>query len=343
MRNIYSSEQYRSKRQTYTAIGASIMGSVLVSISVLLIKFSKSVGSESSFLVGLCGSLYCLALVCLKPKSNSASRQNLSYDKEITLEEKTDSNSVENGNEHAKRSDDFYFAIKDVILLLLLGAVFSGGYAHFYFVALKYTTMGDTFAVCLTVHFVSNVVLESIALKKIPHILTLFAGLLGLIGMFLICQPENLLKLQFDVKYTTGVGFATMSGISGTLYYCGLQKFKNVPESLAHLSYFIGPLIYCCPEILLVNKFHFSMCDTTLRLYAVVASVFYVLGAILCVVGSQLSLPSISTLLKLLMIVLGYIFQIVFLAEPTSLSSTFGGILTLASILVQCFVMICLK
>ena len=212
----------------------------------------------------------------------------------------------------------------------------SSGY-QFYFIALDFASVGDVCAVDYSMHFISSVLVESIVLKKPPHILTLCAGLFGLTGTFLICQPRNLLKFEFDLKYATGVGFATLTGICSTIYYCSLQKFKHAAPQIVYLSYFLGLFVINAYPVIIRSELQFSICEISLRIYAVIGSILFYLAGILLVYGSQATLPSISTSLKLLIIVLGYIFQVLFLDQPVSLMSTLGGLFTATGILVQSF------
>ena len=175
--------QYFTKHtnQKYCAIGANILCGTLVSISGVFMKLSKSGGNDLSTVLGICGVLinitYCS---CFFPQKRFRFR----------LED-----------EHNGK----LFTLKDTIKCLLLGGIFSGAYAHFYFISLRYLTMGDAIAVSFCVHFVSNLILETLVLRAIPHILTLVAGLIGVGGLLLICQPKSLLNLEFDMTYTTGV------------------------------------------------------------------------------------------------------------------------------------------
>ena len=166
----------------YCAIGANLLTGTLVSISGVFMKLSHSEGNELSAVLGICGVLvniiYCSFFFPLK----------------LFRFAKLD---------HQNRTDLFTFY--DVIKCFLLGGIFSGAYAHFYFLSLSYLTMGDAIAVSFCVHFVSNVILELLVLREFPHILTLISGLIGLGGLLLICQPKSLLSLQFDKNYTTGM------------------------------------------------------------------------------------------------------------------------------------------
>ncbi|XP_063716255.1 uncharacterized protein LOC134843871 [Symsagittifera roscoffensis] len=312
----------KAQKRSYYAIFANLMSSSFISSGILFIKLSKSEGSEISFIVGICGILTSLVFIMKSAKSTEP-------------DAKFPSEKLKSESLRSIKS----FGAKDVICTLLLGAVFCGAYTHFYFYSLNYITMGDAFTVSLAIHFVCNIILESIVLKEMPHVLTLISGLLGLIGLVLICQPESLLQLQFDLKYTTGVGFGVLSGVSGTIYYCGLQKFKNVPGSITQLSYFVGPVLYCSYDMI-KNHMQLSICASNLRLFALCGCFMYVFGGMASVQGSQLSLPSIATLLKLLTIILGYILQIIFLSETLSLFSTIGACLIFTSILLQSFLLI---
>ncbi|XP_075252549.1 uncharacterized protein LOC142344626 [Convolutriloba macropyga] len=315
----------KAQRRSYCAIIANLFSSLFISTGILFIKKSHSMGSEISFIVGICGVLTTSSLI-IKSVTRTKKSPKIVYDgvKKSTSE---------------SQSIPKKFTNKDVACTLLLGLIFCGAYTHFYFYSLNYITMGDAFTVSLAIHFVCNIILESIALKELPHFLTLISGLLGLIGLVLICQPENLLNFQFDANYSTGVMFGVFSGVSGTIYYCGLQKYKNVPGLISQLSYFVGPILYCSYDMG-VNEFQLSVCGVRLRIFALCGCFMYVFGGMASVQGSQLSLPSIATLLKLFTIILGYILQIIFLSETLSIFSTIGACLIFTSILLQSFLLI---
>ena len=169
----------KAQKRSYYAIFANLMSSSFISSGILFIKLSKSEGSEISFIVGICGILTSLVFIMKSAKSTEP-------------DAKFPSEKLKSESLRSIKS----FGAKDVICTLLLGAVFCGAYTHFYFYSLNYITMGDAFTVSLAIHFVCNIILESIVLKEMPHVLTLISGLLGLIGLVLICQPESLLQLQ---------------------------------------------------------------------------------------------------------------------------------------------------
>ena len=227
------------------------------------------------------------------------------------------------------------FSWTDIAIVLFVITFFISGAVQLYFTALNFVSVGDVCSVDSCIHFICNVLVESYALRKRPHILTILAGFCGLTGTVLICQPRNILKLEFDVNYSTGVGFASLAGIAGTIYYCSLQKFKNVSPQIIYLSYFLGLFVLNAYHFLIRNGLQISVCEIYLRFYAIIATILFCLAGVLFIYGSQATLPSIAGSLKLLIIVLGYIFQVLFLDQPLSLLSALGGLFTMVGILIQ--------
>ena len=308
---LISSQNSRARRKSYVAILANLLSSLFVSVGVLFLKMSSSESSEISFAVGVCGIFISSTLFTFPEmtKTEVNPRKRIKYSK------------------------------CHVLITLLLGAVFSGGYAHFYFLSLKFITMGDTLAVSFCVHFVCNLIAECFALKSVPHLVTLMSGVLGLVGLLLICQPHSLIALQLDLSYTLGVAFGTLSGVCGTAYYIGIHKFKNVPLPILQVGYFLGPVVYSA-YYLLTSKFALSICTPEARSFAIWGCLFYVFGGLAAVQGAQMSLPSVAALLKLFTILLGYALQITFLSEALSIYSTLGAVLILVSIVSQSFVLV---
>ena len=158
--------------EKYGAVLACVFGSLFASVAVLFLKLSQSSGSESSFLVGVCGTLYCLSAVCRNyEKSRKSENESAILDREKTSFNETsliDTCEPENERNVAKvENSKFGITWKTVVLILTLGPFFSGGYTHFYFVAFQYTSMGDTNAACLTVHFIRNRFLILLFQKKL--------------------------------------------------------------------------------------------------------------------------------------------------------------------------------
>ena len=349
IKTIHSSRENSAKRKSYGAVVACFISSFFLASGYLMLKLSHSIDREFTFLVGFSGTVLCAPLFCLrstgtspKPIQNQGNGnfylENYSDDKQNTSEEfqETRTGGVDVVNVQSCTKSH----LLDIILVMLLGIVFSGGHVHFAFVSIGYTSIGDARAVALAVHFIGNVLIESFLVKKTPRLFTVVAGFLGLIGTFIICQPKNLLALNIDVTHATGVGFAALSGISGSFYYCGLQKFKHLPVAMSHLSYFAGPLVYGLYGISTAENAPFEMCVKSLRAQSVIGSVIYAIGAILIVTGSQLSSASVSTSLKLLIILLGYLFQVMFLSQPLTVSSVVGAVLICACVILQSYVLL---
>ena len=122
----------------------------------------------------------------------------------------------------------------------------------------------------------------------------------------------------------------------------GLQKLKRVPTCVITVSYFIGATLYSLPH-LYQQSLKLSLCFMQLRVMALIGCLMYIAAGNLAVIGTQMSLPSIASLIKLMAIMQGYIFQIVFLEEAISLFSLLGALAIFAGIFLQSFTFIKFK
>ena len=174
---------FRHLNTKYCAIGANLISGFFVASSGVFLKLSHSEGNEVSAVFGICGVLINM-LYCWLSFPQNLFRTRLNNDSDPNTRN--------------------IFTLLDVMKCLVLGGVFSGANNHFYFLSLRYLTMGDAITVSLCVHFVSNLISEILILRIMPHIFTLIAGVLGLGGLMMICQPKSLLNLEFDGNYTTG-------------------------------------------------------------------------------------------------------------------------------------------
>ena len=100
------------------------------------------------------------------------------------------------------------------------------------------------------------------------------------------------------------------------------------------LSYFTGTALYSIPHLYEQNV-KLSICHANLRILAIIGCALYIAAGNVAVKGSQMSLPSIASLIKLVAIIQGYIFQIVFLGEAISGFSLLGAVAILAGIFLQ--------
>ena len=99
-------------------------------------------------------------------------------------------------------------------------------------------------------------------------------------------------------------------------------------------SYFIGTAVYSIPH-LYEQDLKLSICQTKLRILAFIGCSMYIAAGNIGVKGSQMSLPSIASLIKLVAIMQGYVFQILFLGESISVFSLLGAVAILVGIFLQ--------
>ena len=153
----------RSRRK---AVFFNVIATSVMSISTLLMKMSKMRGNEITLCTGLFGVfLGIIGFIVSSRKGRT-------------------------------------FTNRTLLRALIGGTIFGGLFSFLYFLSFDYITMGDTTTVNFFAAFACCLIFESVLLKLKPHILTIVAGTIGLVGVVLICQPEGLFKLKVDARYT---------------------------------------------------------------------------------------------------------------------------------------------
>ena len=145
---------------------------------------------------------------------------------------------------------------------------------------------------------------------------------------------------NYNYRYIFGVTLTSLSGLCGALLYINMKKASSLPYSLLLCLYFPGAVLFSIPGFISVD---FEICPINLekRLIGMLGCVLYACVVYFFIMGSQLSLPSVSFVLKLFSIVTSYVLQFIFLPfESVSLYSLFGAISICASITLQTLVML---
>ena len=293
-----------------TAIGSTFVASILSSISGAVSKYSKLTGREIGLCLGSVTLLYSICLVLLQCKKGSTDQ----------------------------------FQIRKFEFSALNGFVFIGCSNFFFYRAFDLLTYGDLIAVTYSTIFVTTITAEKVKLRQKPNFITCLAAFISFFGLVVFSQPVNLFHSLAAGKLETleGVISAVISGITTGFYFFNLQFMKNYPTSFHWFAYGLGVFSGAIPSIV-IKAGSVSQCLVTARLTAIIACALWSFQSVTSIIGSQLSLPSIMLLLRLVTIVLSYVLQISLLGEAITVSSAIGASAIGCGVVIQVFSMYCRK
>lgn len=298
----------RRVRESSKFLGVLVLmlSTVLASISGLLCKMSSLNGVEVSWAMGVIGTCLSIGAVCLF--------QDQKLDVLLT---------------------------KPYLKSLANGIVLRGVATYVYFLSLDYISATDALVIVLFVSIVWSTILEAIRLGIRPHWLAIISAIVGLVGMVLMCKPDGFVTMQVDLTYLKGIALAAAAGCIGSSYFVYVNKLSTVPPLWHWVSYPIGLLFLTKPEIS-INKFQLSACSGFDRGLALLAVVFQLFGGLTAIIGTQLTLASVSFVVKLFGIVLTFVLQIILIPAPIALNSVIGGVFIVIAMVLQ-FVVLSLK
>ena len=276
-----------------------ILSTTLASISGLLCKLSSLNGVEVSWAMGVVGTCLSVGTFCMF--------QDQKLDVLLT---------------------------RPYLKALANGILLRGLATYVYFLSLDYISATDSIVVVLFVGVVWSTILEAIRLGIRPHWLAVLSSVIGLIGMVLMCKPNGIADMDMDFKYLKGIALASTSGCVGASYFVYINKLNTVPALWHWVAYPIGLLFLTKPEIS-INKFQLSACSGFDRCLALMAVVFQLFGGLTAIIGTQLTLASVSCVVKLFGIVLTFVLQMVLIPSPVALNSVIGGVFIVVAMVLQ--------
>jgi len=219
----------------------------------------------------------------------------------------------------------------------IANGAFANGVAQYcFFVAFDLLPYSDAYAICNISFFVMTIAIESIKLKKAPQTLTCVAAIISLSGLIFFAQPEQFVQNVKNEMVTTllGVFCAAMSGFGFAIFYLNLQFMKNYPVGFHWLAFSVGSLLSSFVN-LAVNGIALSQCLAMDRLVGALACLVWPFYSLSSIIGSQLSLPSIMQLLRLISIVMSYVLQVVLLGKNPTIFSFLGAMSVCIGVTVQ--------
>ncbi len=215
-----------------------------------------------------------------------------------------------------------------------------------YLEALDHWNVGEVLAVNSLANFSAAIIVEIFKLRRRPHFLTLLAAAFGYSGLILICVTDSRITNKSQSNPSISVKIAIMSMLIVSSLAAGfrfglLQKLKKV-SNFWHSSLACAPYVLVAPYFVISNKtqLHVDSCNSYRRLWAVLGAAGFYCAAVMGVKSSQMSLPSISFILKLSGIVVGYTLNFIFVTAHLNLVSILGSILIAVAIFIQSFVLI---
>ena len=226
-----------------------------------------------------------------------------------------------------------------VVKVLLNGSICSSLANYLLILSYDYMSVGDVTSIHYYVSFASSLLFEIVFLKLIPHWLTVFCSLIGLLGMIFISQSESNIGPKLNAEGVLGFIICVFSGVMNAIFYIIMRKFTKVNTGLLILSSRLGSCILPLPW-LLINNFEVPNCFITNRAYLMVGCGFITVSSFMGFRGSQLSFPSMSFSVKLLSIVLCYVMQVVVMNKPPHIYSVVGSALICLNILLQSLIVL---
>ena len=218
------------------------------------------------------------------------------------------------------------------------GVVLRGLATYLYFLSLDYITATDSMVITLFVSIVWATVLEAIRLKIMPHWMAVVSAVIGLAGMVFMCKPEGLVNMDMDVTYLKGVSLSALAGCLSSTYYVNVNKLGNVAALWHWVAYPIGLWVLTKPEIS-INHFELTACSLWDRLFGFGAGILQLLAGLCAIKGTQLTLASVSFVIKLFGIVLTFLLQVALLPNPVTLNSIIGGVCIIVAMALQFLVL----
>ena len=290
-------EKFDSILARYVAENSKIMGVMVLvlsttfaSVSGLLCKMSSLNGVEASWAMGVVGICISIATFCAF------------QDQKLKI-----------------------LITRSYLYSLANGIVLRGVGTYVYFLSLDYASATDSLVVVLFVSIVWSTFLEAARMEIRPHWLAVLSSIVGLIGMILMCKPDGFSNMDLDLTYLKGVLLACVSGCFGSTYYVNVNKLSNIPALWHWVGYPIGLMFLTKPEIS-INKFELTSCSAMDRVVALLAVLCQLLGGLTAIIGTQLTLASVSFVVKLFGILLTFLLQVMLLPSPISMNSLLGGV-----------------
>ena len=132
---------------------------------------------------------------------------------------------------------------RNIAIATFNGALLGGSSIYFFGLSLHYIIPSDTLIVKFFQSILTSVILEFFKLRRRPSIASMLSIVFGLIGTTFICKPQSLFSTETFLESKSsllGVGFASLSGLNGSLFYFILRNLENVPDSWHFLWFMIG-------------------------------------------------------------------------------------------------------
>ena len=221
-------------------------------------------------------------------------------------------------------------------LSVLNGFFFIGISCYFFYKAFDILPYGDVFAITYSTTFLTSVFIEKVRFNyKLPT-LTCISAFISFTGLIMFSQPDRL-RNKFEKETSEalqGVAFTIISGVAWAFSFLNLKFMKDIPVCYHWLSFSIGSLSASIPSFLL-QRGSLTQCNIDARLTLILASTFWPCAPLTSIIGSQLSLPSIMMLLRLITIAISYLMQTVFLGEALTLCSAVGASAIACGVVIQ--------
>ena len=235
------------------------------------------------------------------------------------------------------------FSVWDVLKAVGNGIVFNGCFWYFFFLTYDLLPYGDAMSIAYSTLFLGSILVEIVKMKKRPSWLTCLAGMFCMTGLVLFAQPNNLAKNKhIGWKILLGVMYSILSGLSGAFFYLNLQSMKNCPVTVHWFAHSVGALtIPLCKFIFLSRSL--SQCGFSAKAVLISSCTVWPFMTLNSIVASQLSLPSISFLLRLITIVLSYVMQLLLLNESSSFCSLLGVTCISIGVIIQTGALVTLR
>lgn len=242
-----------------------------------------------------------------------------------------------------KSSRDPQFSTWDVLKAVANGIVFNGCFWYFFFLTYDLLPYGDAMSIAYSTLFLGSILVEIVKMKRRPSWLTCLAGMFCMTGLVLFAQPHNLAKNKnVGWKILLGVLYSILSGLAGALFYLNLQGMKNCPVTVHWFAHSIGALTLPLGKFIFLSR-SLSQCALSGKVILVSSCAVWPFMTLNSIVASQLSLPSVSFLLRLITIVLSYVMQLLLLNESSSLYSVLGVTCISMGVVIQTWALVTMK
>ena len=187
----------------------------------------------------------------------------------------------------------------------------------------------------------TSVILEVFKVRKRPSLASLLSIVFGLLGTIFICKPKSLFSTETFLESQNsflGVGFASLSGLNGSLFYFILRNLDcNIPDSWHFLWFMVGSGLFGSITYRPLSSGGQGDCVTFLRSCAIMASVTQVGCGITAIKSVKRIVPSAAFVLQLFSTAITFIFQLIIFPGILTWTSTVGTILVIISVSLQIY------